>query len=219
LGWLISQIGTASRRFRARRMQKFAVRFGLTTETRVLDVGGTPEIWALSPVKPRVVFLNHPRARADIEGKPAIIFGDGTALPFPDRAFDIVFSNSVIEHVGGADVQARFAAEIARVARAYWVQTPARSFPVEPHLYTPFIHLLPKRWQMPLVRRFTVWAWLHRATAEDRAYFIGHCIRDVRLLSPREFAALFPGATILRERFFGLTKSLVAIKTDVAAPD
>jgi 2-polyprenyl-3-methyl-5-hydroxy-6-metoxy-1,4-benzoquinol methylase len=66
--------------------------------------------------------------------------------PSAARSFDIVFSNSVIEHVGDAESQQQFAHEIARVGRAYWVQTPNRRFPVEPHLLTPFLHFLPTRW-------------------------------------------------------------------------
>ena len=73
--------------------------------------------------------------------------GDGRALPFRDEAFDVVFSNSVIEHVGDAASQRRFAREVARVGRAYWVQTPNRWFPVEQHLLTPLVHWLPKSWQ------------------------------------------------------------------------
>ena len=64
----------------------------------------------------------------------------------------------MIEHVGDAQSQRRFAREVARVGRAYWVQTPNRWFPVEQHLLTPFVHWLPKPWQRWIVPRFTVWS-------------------------------------------------------------
>lgn len=73
--------------------------------------------------------------------------GDGRNLPYTNNEFDIVFSNSVIEHVGTFEDQKRFAEEIRRVAKSYWVQTPNRHFPVETHLIAPFIHFLPRNFQ------------------------------------------------------------------------
>jgi Methyltransferase domain len=100
----------------------------LTREMRVLDVGGTVDIWRLAPVMPRLVLLNQARARYEIGAGEAVVLGDGASLPFADRSFDLVFSNSVIEHVGGRAEQARFAREIARVGKQYWVQTPIGIF-------------------------------------------------------------------------------------------
>jgi hypothetical protein len=135
---------TAQKRFRRRRMQRFVREFSIGRETRVLDVGGTPDDWQMVPVPPRLVLLNMPRARADLAGAAHWVAGDGCSLPFRDRSFDVVFSNSVIEHVGDAACQQRFANEVARVGHAYWVQTPNRWFPVEQHLLTPFLHWLPR---------------------------------------------------------------------------
>ena len=191
-------------------MRRFTREFALTAETRVLDVGGTPDCWRLVPVQPRVVFLNTPRAREEV-GAGEWVAGDGRRLPFADQSFDIVFSNSVIEHVGDAESQRRFAHEVMRVGRAYWVQTPNRWFPVEQHLLTPFLHWLPKEWQKALVPRFTVWGLLVRATPDRRAFYLEHYLRDVRLLSAPELRRLFPGARLIRERFCGWTKSLVAV--------
>jgi SAM-dependent methyltransferase len=140
------------------------------------------------------------------------VHGDGCHLPFADKAFDIVFSNSVIEHVGGPEAQARFAREIIRAGRGYWVQTPNRYFPVETHLLTPFVHLLPRTWRAFIVRRFTVWQWIHRPDPEAKRYYIEHFVSDIRLLSAVEIQHLFPDAVILRERFLGFTKSLVAYR-------
>src|SRR5215472_14037858 len=102
-------------RFRERRMREFVARFGITAETRILDVGGTPANWLLAPVRPRVTLLNMPRGQE--RGDPGFTFvsGDGCQLPFRDQSFEIVFSNSVIEHVGSRDQQRRFAEEIRRV--------------------------------------------------------------------------------------------------------
>ena len=109
----------------------------------------------MASVEPRLVLLNMPRAKGELGGATNWVAGDGRCLPFRDGAFDVVFSNSVIEHVGDAASQERFAREVARVGRGFWVQTPNRWFPVEQHLMTPLVHWLPKRWQRAIVRRGT----------------------------------------------------------------
>ncbi len=191
-------------------MARFAREFALTPETRVLDVGGTPDCWRFLPVQPRLVFLNTPRTKEEVGASAAWVAGDGRRLPFADRAFDIVFSNSVIEHVGGAGSQRQFANEVMRVGRAYWVQTPDRWFPVEQHLLTPLIHWLPKRWQRAIVPRFTVWSLVVRVTKDRRQFYLEHYLNDVKLLSEGELKGLFPGARLIRERFCGWSKSLIA---------
>ncbi|HWR52394.1 MAG TPA: methyltransferase domain-containing protein [Bryobacteraceae bacterium] len=173
-------------------MQRFVELLGITEHTRVLDVGGTPDIWALAPVRPRVVFLNESR-----EEPPATVHGDGCRLPFRDAAFDVVFSNSVIEHVGDAARQRAFAAEAARVGKGYWVQTPNRRFPVEVHLHTPFIHWLPREWQRALVPRVAVWRWMVRTTPDRREFYLRHYLDTIRLLDAGQMQAMFPDSHIL----------------------
>jgi hypothetical protein len=207
---LIALLDSLQRRFRARRMTLLARKIGLTAGMRVLDVGGTIEIWRLAPVMPRVVLLNQAYWPYQIEGAEGVILGDGTRLPFADQSFDLVFSNSVIEHVGDAEAQARFAAEITRVGKQYWVQTPNRYFPVEQHMWTPLVHWLPRSWQAGILKRFSVWRLVTRHNAAEREFYVKHYLDTIRLLSAAELAALFPGATVVRERFWGWTKSLVA---------
>ena len=154
-----------------------------------------------------------PSAREAFDAQFRSVFADGRALPFPDRSFDIVFSNSVIEHVGNFESQKQFAAEIARVGRSYWVQTPNRRFPVEPHLLTPFLHFLPARWQRSIARNFTVWALIERPTPDRWEFYIEHYLSDIRLLDTANLRRLFPDAKIVCEQFGGLTKSLIATKT------
>jgi hypothetical protein len=92
------------------------------------------------------------------------------------------------------------------------VQTPNRWFPVEQHLLTPLVHWLPKRWQRWIVPRFTFWSMLVRPSPDRREFYVAHYLDDVRLLDASEFAALFPGARLIRERVCGWTKSLVAMR-------
>src|SRR3954453_24188698 len=187
-------------------MQRFALELGITADTRVLDVGGTPETWEMLAVRPRVTLLNTPRTKQELARAASWVAGDGRALPFRDGAFDVVFSNSVIEHVGDAASQRRFAQEVARVGRAYWVQTPNRWFPVEQHLLTPIVHWLPKAWQRWIVPRFTVWSAVTRVSVDRRQFYLDHYLSDVKLLSARELHRLFPAARLIRERFCGWTK-------------
>jgi hypothetical protein len=194
-------------------MERFAREFEITPATRVLDIGGTPDCWDLLPVRPQLVLLNMPRAKEDLGGAASWVAGDGRHLPFRDGAFDLVFSNSVIEHVGDAASQRRFAAEVARVGRTYWVQTPNRWFPVEQHLLTPIVHWLPRPWQRIIVPRFNLWMFLTGVTGDRRRFYIDHYLTDIRLLTAAEVRTLFPRARIIHERFCGITKSLVAIFT------
>jgi len=194
------------RRFRSQRMALLARTVGLTRDTRVLDVGGTIDIWQLAPVMPRLVLLN----RYEIGPGEAVVLGDGTSLPFADRSFDLVFSNSVIEHVGSRAQQARFATEIARVGKQYWVQTPNRYFPIEQHLWTPIVHWLPRRWQAAILKHSSVWQMVTNCSMVERDFYVNHYLESIRLLSASELRMLFPGATMVRERLLGWTKSLIA---------
>lgn len=202
--------------FRTRRMQRFLAECALTPATRVLDVGGNPLIWATLPpgARPQVVYLNLPRAAEPEDGVSSWVFADGRQLPFADKSFDLVFSNSVIEHVGSLAAQKQFADEIQRVGRAHWVQTPNRWFPVEPHLLTPLIHWLPRSWQRVLVPRVSVWALTAEVDQLQRQYMLDHYLNDIRLLTARELVSLFPESRLIRERALGWTKSFVATNAE-----
>jgi hypothetical protein len=201
---------SATRRFRERRMRRFAALFGIHEGTRILDVGGTPDNWQLLDVCPRVTLLNMPRGQERSTDRFEFVSGDGCQLPFPDRSFDIVFSNSVIEHVGSPENQRRFAEETRRVGKGYWVQTPNRLFPVEQHLLMPVLHMLPRAWQRAVVPRWTIWEWLERPTPDRREFYVDHYLNSVRLLGRRQLERLFPDARISPGRWPGLSKSLVA---------
>ncbi|MFZ0282430.1 MAG: class I SAM-dependent methyltransferase [Bacteroidales bacterium] len=197
-----------SKIFRKERMRQFEVSFSLNPDTLVLDIGGSSFNWSFLDVSPKLVLLNlaAPKERPD---NVTWIVADGRNLPFKDYAFDIAYSNSVIEHLGGSENQLQFAAELKRVGKRYYVQTPNKWFPVEPHLITPLIHWLPDKIQRRLLRNFTVWGLLTRPSPEK----CEDLMRAVRLMDERELKELFPEAEIMKERLFGLTKSLMAIKT------
>jgi SAM-dependent methyltransferase len=77
--------------------------------------------------------------------KIAAVHYDGSIFPFQDGAFDVIWSNAVLEHVGDRRRQASFLKEIKRVAKRAFVTTPNRYFPIEIHTLTPFLHYLPKK--------------------------------------------------------------------------
>ncbi|HEU4561389.1 MAG TPA: class I SAM-dependent methyltransferase [Longimicrobium sp.] len=188
---------------------KALLRFAaFTPQTRALDVGGSLWFWSESPLPCRITILN---LRSEANPDPAryeLVEGDALRLPYTDGSFDLAVSNSVIEHVGTWENQQRFAAEIRRVAGRLWVQTPARGFPVEPHLVTPVVHWLPRGVQRRLLRNFTVWGWLTRPGPAQVDAFLD----EVRLLTYDEMRELFPDCAILRERVLGVTKSYIAVR-------
>ncbi len=181
----------------------------------LVDVGGTQRYWNIVPQdyldsrRVSITLINisqgkqvaiHPRFR--------LVEGDGCDLSaFPDKAFHVAHSNSVIEHVGGPDRIAKFARELERVADDYFLQTPDFWCPLEPHCMTPFFHWLPRRARIWLVRRMGLGHW-QRASSRDEAEAL---VDSARLLSRRELRALLPKARIVRERVLGLPKSLIAV--------
>jgi SAM-dependent methyltransferase len=165
-------------------------------EETIVDIGCGPAGGGLAAMEPDAAItgvdqVNRPGYAG---GRRRFVQADARALPFEDGAFDIAYSNSVIEHLDPAD-RPRFADEVRRVAGRYLVQTPNRWFPVEPHVLLPGFQFL------PLVARRRLW---RLGVSEDE-------FADIRLLDAAELGALFPEARIFRERFAGMTKSLVAV--------
>jgi hypothetical protein len=182
----------------------------LKGHVEILDIGGTQEFWTLmtggDPGDVRVTLLN-------IEHQPvsssrfASAVGDARSMPeFADGSFDVVFSNSVIEHVGSYEDQRRMANEVMRVGRRYFVQTPNKRFPLEPHFLFPWFQYLPSWARAQMVHRFDV-GWYKRmpdyAAAKTE-------VDSIRLLTRAKFTALFPGAKLHVEKLAGLPKSFVA---------
>lgn len=198
------------RGFRRRRMRAFSETFRPHPGTSILDVGGTPYNWQLLGSNSDLTLLNLelPEGFEKLPGNYAFVVGDATDLEFEDGAFDVAFSNSVIEHLGSWERQRAFARELRRVGRGVWVQTPAKSFPFEPHLLAPFVHWLSPARQKQLIRWFTGWGLIARPTPER----VARHVDETRLLGAAEMSELFPDCDIRRERFLGLTKSYVAVR-------
>jgi hypothetical protein len=197
--------------FRRRRMDKFYAIFQPSSQTRLLDIGGYPNTWigeSHYDTQFPVTLVNLVFPDAPPDKRFIAVNGDATDLPFADASFDIAFSNSVIEHMTTWERQQAFAAEARRVARNLWIQTPARSFPLEPHVLAPFFQYLPRRLQTLMARYCTLWGLLTKPSTAR----VEEMLSDIRLLTYREVKQLFPDCYILKERVLGLTKSYVAIR-------
>jgi hypothetical protein len=130
-------------RFRRRRIQFFCSAFPPSACRTVLDVGGTPQIWRMLGTPYEVPLLNEDPQELKT-GNNRRVIGDGRNLQFPDKSFDVAFSNSGIEHVGNWEDMQRFASELRRVGNSFYCQTPNKWFPVEPHLGRLFLHWWPR---------------------------------------------------------------------------
>ena len=180
-------------RARARRHERFRALTGAARPGfRILDVGcGALGLRALEPglditgtdVAPRPGYPG-PFVQADATER----------LPFDDGAFDLVYSSSVVEHIP-PERRTAYAAEIRRVGRGWWVQTPAFSFPVEPHALLPAAHWLPPALRRPYWRLGVAGAY-----------------EDISLLRRGELAALFPGGELVAEKAGPLTKSWISVR-------
>jgi len=204
--------GSVASQLRRRRFQILLDMIGDTRDVSILDIGGRPRYWEAMMAgtdlgeRLRITLLNLEADTAPQAGF-TVLAGDGRAMPqFADAEFDIVFSNSTIEHVGEWEDQQRMADEVRRVGRRYCVQTPNRYFPIEPHFVFPFFQFLPISMRASMVQRFQL-GWMPRMPERELAL----CeVQSIRLLNKGEFQRLFPEATIYEERFGGLVKSFVA---------
>lgn len=212
-----SRTDSLATRMRRRRFATFRKMLSeAPTPPRVLDVGGTPRFWETmgcdSPESLDLVLLNlKPKSHPGWE----TVAGDARDLSrFEDDRFDLVLSNSVIEHVGTYEDQQRMAREVRRVGRGYFVQTPNRYFPVEPHFLFPLFQFLPRSWRIFLVRRFSL-GWVPRLPDPAEA---AQRVDSIRLLTEREMCELFPEAELHRERLLGWTKSFIVVKRPESRP-
>jgi len=200
--------------WRRKRMAQFESTIQPGENELVLDVGGYPQTWTAQPqVSKRVDCLNLHQVSWDVSQSPnhriTTTVGDGCSLAYDDGAYDIVYSNSVIEHVGDWEKQQAFAKEIRRVGKRLWIQTPAYECPIEPHFIAPFVHWIPISVRRHLLRWFTLWGWLTKPSQET----IDETIAFTQLLRKKQFQELFPDCDIITERLLGVfPKSYIAYR-------
>lgn len=202
---------TAGSWARQRRMAAFLQRMCPTPATRILDLGGRPPIWeSVTDRTLDITILNLPgETGKELPSRHRVTYVEGDACDvhqFGAGSFDLVFSNSVVEHVGDDAHQEAFAAAVRRLAPSYWVQTPSRWFPLEAHTGMPFW------WQTPEVVRAAIQRrWEQKLPAWSRM------IAGTRVLSRERLQELFPDARLFVESAAGIPKSYAVFRVAAAA--
>lgn len=197
-------LGPYSERVRRARMAEFIRIVDPKPGMRILDIGGTPEIWRYVDVPLKITLLNlehDPRKKSASHHDYKFVTGDACEDGIPEGQYDLVFSNSVIEHVGDWERQSAFARNVTRGSSNYWVQTPAKWFPIEAHTGMPFWWFYPERLRAKLIRR-----WKNKLPAWTEM------IEGTRLVELQALQSLFPGGDILVERSMGIVKSYTIYK-------
>ncbi|MBE2219070.1 MAG: methyltransferase domain-containing protein [Ignavibacteria bacterium] len=180
---------------------------------RVLDVGGTENYWKqmglLGNPDYEITITNIEDTPRKVNPQYNYVKADASMLDvFGDKSFDIVFSNSMIEHIPNPAKRQQAAGEIARIGRSYLVQTPAYWIAIEPHFLFPFFQLLPRFLKLFLARNFNL-GWFKKCSSSVEA---AELIDSIRLLKKQELSRLFPDSLIHTERVLALPKSYLAIK-------
>ena len=195
-------------RMRLRRWNLIQKKLPNLSEMKVLDLGGTMHWWQRAPVRPsHVTIVNlHPSEEA-----PWLTSVTGDACNadrlVSGQPFDLVFSNSLIEHVGGHKARSALANVIRSLAPRYVVQTPYRYFPIEPHWVFPGMQFLPLRVRWSIAGRWPLGhtrGWSHLDALNE--------VMSTELLGATEMRTYFPDAQLYWERFFGLPKSMILIR-------
>ena len=180
---------------------------------KILDIGGDIQYW-------KNIGWQHPACKIHLlnlyESKVpenethqfSSSVGNGLSLEYKKGEVDLIFSNSVIEHVGSYANQQIFAGEVRRVSDKYIVQTPSIWFPLEPHSLIPLFQFLPHPIRALLIMTFNI-NYFPKAKTYKAAIKVSH---STLMFTHKRFKQLFPEAEIQVERFFGIPKSYTAIK-------
>jgi len=199
-----------SGRSRARRWHWLLSRFPALADMRVIDLGGLVGVWEQAPVRPReVTVVNTFDQHADADWIHTAA-GDACALPEQLRAqrWDLVYCNSVIEHVGGHWRREALADSVHALGDHHWVQTPYRYFPIEPHWLFPGFQFLPVRARAAVTVRWPLGA--YRRLREPGPAV--HWSLATELLSRTEMEHYFPRSEVVSESLGPFVKSLIAVR-------
>jgi hypothetical protein len=200
---------TMSEWARSRRWEMLLARFPHLTEMSVLDLGGTTHSWEIAPRRPRkLVLVNRPDANTP--DRRGVVLADACDQSLLDgEHFDLVFSNSVIEHVGGHYRRDLFARNVYRLGEHHWIQTPYRFFPIEPHWLAPGIQFFPTVARAWLTKWWPLGNFGAHRDVDDRAV---EWALGIELLSKASMRHYFPSSELLIERVGWLPKSLIAVR-------
>lgn len=179
---------------------------------KILDAGGTVNYWEQVGIAGNeefeITIVNLEIPQNMLYNNIILAKGDVTDLSmFRDKSFDIVFSNSVIEHIPTAEGRQRMADEIKRVGKSYFIQTPNYYFPFEPHFLLPLFQYYPKRFKIFLLTHFNT-GWFKKCENNEVALRL---LENNKLLKPVELKSYFPSSKIFYEKFLLFNKSIIVI--------
>lgn len=204
-------------RFRKRRFRFFESKIKtFQRPITILDIGGTVRFWVDENYHLKDVFITIVNIRPEESTYANIRVIEGNACDlsqFKDKAFDVSFSNSLIEHLYTRENQVRMASEAMRVSRCFFVQTPNRYFPIEPHFRFPFFQFLPKSIQLFLQTKTS----LINGVRYNKQY-AADIVNEIKLLSKSELIKLFPDSQLYTEYFLGMPKSFIAYSFPPVVP-
>jgi SAM-dependent methyltransferase len=154
----------------------FMSEFQPSSATTILDLGVSDEENAEAnmlekryPYQNQLTCAGLGNGRMVLSSYPGIEFIKifaGRPLPFGDGEFDVVYSNAVLEHVGGRDERRRFIKEALRIGRAVFITVPNRWFPVEHHTGVPILHFNKRLFRLALRRTRTLDYWADPSNLE-----------------------------------------------------
>jgi len=208
-GLLVNTDSSLSERMRLRRWELIHTHVPELSEMKVLDLGGTTTWWARAPVRPRHVTIVNLEAHEEEASWLTSVVGDACHANelVAGQSFDLVFSNSLIEHVGGHSARSALARVIRSLAPRYLVQTPYRYFPVEPHWVFPGMQFLP----LPVGRRIALRWPLGHTRGWDEPQALNE-VMSTELIGATEMRTYFPDGQLYWERFLGIPKSMTVIR-------
>ncbi len=185
----------------------------LNRPLNILDIGGTENFWKMldsGKLIHQITLLN--KTFSDNNNNDFVkVVGDARDMKnFSANQFDIIFSNSVIEHLGSFENQKKMAEEVKSLSKNFFIQTLFFYFPLEPHFGIPFYHWFPKKLRIWLIMHFDL-GWYKKIKDKEAAALT---VSKIRLLKKSELKLLFPNATIKKEKFLGFTKSYLVIRID-----
>src|SRR5688572_7168651 len=186
--------------FRKKRFLFFEEQIKLLNKpVTIVDIGGTVRFWTDENYQHKDVFITIINLRPEESTYPNIKVLAGNACDlsmFEDKTFDIAFSNSLIEHLYSKENQIKMAREAMRIGKSFFIQTPNRYFPIEPHFKFPFFQFLPKALKIFLQTKTS----LINGVTYDKEY-ARNIVNEIRLLSKKDMHELFPKSNLLIERF------------------
>ncbi len=172
---------------------------------KILDLGGTQEFWenmGLISDKILVTIINKEQISATYENFIAIRKDASDLSELRDKDFDIVFSNSLIEHLIDYNAQKQMARDIIRIGKSYFIQTPNYYFPFEPHFLFPFFQFFPYKFKIYLLQHFNL-GWFEKCDKDEAEKIIN----NIHLLKIKQLKSLFPDSVIVKEKLLGFTTS------------